>query len=477
LENLGNKILTGLTWTGSAQIIQQTIQFASAVILARLLPPESFGLLGMAMVFTGLATLLGDFGLGSALIQRRDLGERHINSVFWFCALAGLSMTALLVLSAPLITQFYHQPTLRPVVMAAGCAALPSALRVVPMAILQRQMKFRLLALTNALAISGSSGLAVLLAYCGAGIWSLVAQVLSLTVLSTLLAWLFAAWRPRCEAGVEALRELSGFSRGVLGFSFVNYWSRNADNMLVGKFLGAEALGFYGRAYQLMLLPVSLITATAAQVMFPALSQVQNDLPRLRRIYIEAVEGIAMIAFPLMIGLLVTAEPFIRTIFSDKWLPAVPVLRLLCLVGLEQSVTSSLGWLFTASGHTDLFFKFGVFAAGAAVISFAIGLHWGIAGVATAYAVCDIGLLWYPAMRLAGGTVGLKPTDILRPLRPIFAAAAMMGGCVWLIASCFPQTPSRQLIMQVTLGAFIYLFLLMILRVPAWQRVWTRLGM
>jgi PST family polysaccharide transporter len=287
--------------------------------------------------------------------------------------------------------------------------------------------------------------------------------------------WWHSSCRVRLQYERSALRDLFQFSGGYFGFSFVNYWSRNADNFVIGKFLGPESLGFYSRAYQLMLLPVSFITSTASQVMFPALSTVQNDLPRLRRIYLDTIEGVALITFPLMLGLLVTAGPFIDAVFSEKWRPAIPVLQVLCLVGLEQSIISSTGLLFMVSGRTDIFFRFGVFASLAAIASFAIGLHWGILGVAIAYAVCDLGLLAYPAVRLAGGLVGLRPTEMARKLAPVFGAAALMAACVWLAGRALKFSAPAQLAAQIAIGVVSYPLFLFALRVPAWLRVWTQL--
>lgn len=282
-SNLRQRTVVGVAWSGAGRLGQQGIHFVISILLARLLLPEHFGLIAMLMVFIGFASLFAEFGFAAALVYEPDLGEAEVNSTFWLNVGVGVALTAVFMLLAPAIARFYSVPELGPMGRVIAFTFTLSALGIVPGALLKRQMAFRSLALVEMAATLAAGGAAVVLALSGAGVWTLVAHSLLLALLTSALTWRVAAWRPRLSFSMAGMRSVLRFSANLFGFNMVNYWARNADNLLIGKFLGSTGLGIYNRAYALMLLPSRQLATVLGRVMFPALASIQEDHTRVRR--------------------------------------------------------------------------------------------------------------------------------------------------------------------------------------------------
>ncbi|MDD5304531.1 MAG: lipopolysaccharide biosynthesis protein, partial [Elusimicrobia bacterium] len=354
MSDLRGQTLTGLKWNGAGHVARQTLQFAISVVVARALSPEEFGLMGMIVVFSGLAGLFVGLGLGTALVQRQNLEERHLSTIFWVNVACGAALTAGFAWASPAIARFYGEPILRALTLAVGFNFLIGSLSIVQRNMLVRTMDFRALFIIETTAVSCAGIAAVGGALAGWGVWSLVAQSLVLTTVSAIMLWRMSPWRPAWRIDGAALRELWGFSANLMAYNMLNFSDRNLDNLLIGKFIGPTALGVYARAYSLMLLPIDQVCDVLTRVMFPVLSLLQKDIASVKRVYLRATRAIALISFPLMLGLLVVAEPLIETVYGEKWLGAVPLIRILCLTGLSQSLGTTVGWIFNSQGRTDL---------------------------------------------------------------------------------------------------------------------------
>ena len=237
----------------------------------------------------------------------------------------------------------------------------------------------------SATVISGV--VAITAALMGLGVWSLVVQALTLSSTRAVLLWIASDWRPRWILDRRAIRDLWGFSSNLAGFNALNYWVRNADNFLVGKFVGPAGLGIYGRAYNLMLMPLAQISWVLSRVMFPVLSRMQSDTARVKQGYLRAIGVIGLVTFPIVTGLFAVAEPFVLTVFGPRWESMVPIVQILCLAGLSQSVGTTTGWIYQSQGRTDWMFRWGLASSAVTLVAFGIGILWGVTGVATAYAV------------------------------------------------------------------------------------------
>jgi O-antigen/teichoic acid export membrane protein len=406
-------------------------------VLARLLIPRAFGLVAMLNVFTGFAVVFIDLGISMAIVQRQRVEERHLNTQFWLNLSMGGILTLATIALAPAIALFYDEPRLVALTIAIAPAFLLSGLAATQTAILDRRMDFRTLSIVENVALVIANVVAIAMALDGFGVWSLVGLALAQPGVRALLLWFVSSWRPTGGPDRVSFGELWGFGSGVTGYSILNYWAKNADNLLIGRFIGPTPLAYYNRAYNLMLMPSDAVVGVTTRVMIPALSRLQDDRERVRRIYLNAIGLIALLMFPLILGLLVVSRSFILSIYGPKWAPVIPLLQILCIVSLIQVITRTAAWIFTTQGRTDMLFRWGVFGSITAIISFFIGLPWGTHGVATAYLIWNI-LTAIPLFAYAGKLIDLTVTEVLGTLAGVTGASIAMGAVVWIVERELP---------------------------------------
>jgi len=476
-DSLTAKTVSGATWSAIARVGQQGVSLLSTAILARLLPPSAYGLLGMATVVIGFIEIFKDLGTSSAIIQRRELTHELTSSIFWANVLFGLLAAGVSMGIAPLAAIFYREPQVTPVMAVLSISFVISSLGIVQSALLTREMAFNKLARIELTATAVAAIVSISMAASGAGVWSLIASSLTSTTAGTILLWVASPWRPRWHMSWGELRSISSYSLNLSGFSIVNYFARNADNLLIGRYLGATALGYYSLAYRLMLYPLQNISWILGRVLFPTFAQIQHDNVRFRQAYLRVCAIIAAITFPLMLGMLVTAEPLVAAILGSKWMPIVPLLVILAPVGAIQSVGTTVGHIYMAKGRTDWMFRWGLGAGALAVTSFVVGLHWGITGVAVAYAVVSF-MLAYPNFAIPFRLIDLRVRDLLLALWPGLKYCLVMVGSVILLRIGMAWVGIKQpwvvLISAVLTGATIYA-LLMFWRKPLVIREFAKL--
>jgi O-antigen/teichoic acid export membrane protein len=454
---LGAIAARGVAWTGGAQILRQLIQVAGQLALVRLLVPDDFGLLGMAMFFIGMGQLLADFGIGSALVQSRTHDEKAISSCFWLNLGVAAGLAAVVLASSPLVGSFYGRKDLAPLIAVLSLNLILSGLQVVPNALLFRDLRFDQLARAQVVGSLVGAVAAISLAATGAGVWSLVAQPLVGTTAHLMLAWHSTRWVPRWTFDTGAVKPLARFSLALLGTNLVGYGNRNIDNLLIGRFLGAGPLGHYAMAVQLMLYPLQQVSSVIVRVLFPTLVQIKDDLPRLRGAYLKAVGTIAFVTFPLMGGLFAVADEFVTVVFGPTWAPMVPALKILCWVGMMQSVGTTVGSIYLATGRPDSALKVTVIAAPIVAAGIAAGLPWGIQGVALGYATASFLLFYYTAVN-AFRLVELQLADFHRVvLLPLSATAIMVGGLLLFVRMMSSQPVGLRLAAGIAAGGFLYL--------------------
>jgi len=463
-DNLSAKTVSGATWSAVARAGQQGVSLLSTAILARLLPPSAYGLLGMATVVIGFIEIFKDLGTSSALIQRQELTHELTSSVFWANILLGVLATGVSVGIAPWVAIFYREPQVTPVMAVLSISFVISSLSIVQGVLLTREMAFNKLARIELTATAVAAIVGISMAASGAGVWSLVALSLTSTIAGTILLWTALPWRPRRHLDWGELRSISAYSLNLSGFNIVNYFARNADNLLIGRYLGATALGYYSLAYRLMLYPLQNVSWVLGRVLFPAFAQIQHDNPRFRQAYLRVCAIIAAITFPLMLGMLVTAEPLVAAVLGSKWMPIVPLLMILALVGALQSVGTTVGHIYMAKGRTDWMFRWGLGAGALAVASFVAGLPWGITGVATAYAIASF-VLAYPNFAIPFRLIDLRVRALPLALWPGLKYCLVMVGSVTLLRIALAWLRITQpwvvLISASLVGATIYAVLML----------------
>lgn len=463
--DLKTQVTSGILWSGAGRVVQQVIQFALSVVLARLLSPGDYGLMAMVMVFTGFAGMLADAGFNAALVQRQDLKEIHIHTVYWVTLGSGVALAAITVLVSPWLASFYHAPALEVIFRVIAVNFILGAIGNVPSALLQKAMRFKTLAKIEASSLLFSGIVGIGAAWSGAGVWSLVAQSITAAFLAAVFRCWACKWIPKFAFSSAALKDIWGYSGNLYGFNFINYWARNADNLMVGKFFGAAPLGAYNRAYALMLLPITQISSVINQVVFPALSSIQDDKVRVKRIYLRAIGIVTLLAFPMMIGLFVVAKPFVLTVYGPKWEEVAQLLQVLALVGAMQVMVNSTGWIFMSQGRTDVMFKWGMGYAALTISSFVVGVELGsVMAVALSYAVANV-LYFCPWMVAAGRVIDMKLSQLFVAVSGSFFGSVVMALGVYAVYKALPSTWPSVLVLAILIsvgmgiyGAIIFTF-------------------
>lgn len=437
--SLGVKMLSGALWTWVSRVGFYAISIISTTILARILPSSAYGLMGMVVVFTGFLSLFRDLGGGMAVVRQKDPTQEFLSSVFWGNIGMAIATAGVLIAIAPAVAAFYKEPQVVDIMMVLAIPFVISGISIVHNAMLRRQMAFRTLAMIELASSAVSTATAIQMAMSGAGVWSLVGASVALALTTTVLQMACSRWRPSFYFRWAELSPVFSFSINLFGFNTVNYGLRNSDKFLIGRYLGAVALGHYQFAYTLMLFPLQNITWALGNVLFSAFATIQDDNARFRSGYLRATRLIALITFPVMLGMMATAGPLIRTILGERWLAVIPIVVILAPVGLVQSVTSTVGQIYMAKGRTDLQFRWAIISGVVILPAMWIGLRWGAPGVAATYTIATL-LLSYPLLTMALPLIDLKIGTFLASLWPCLWSSIVMAVVVTLVRMSLERT-------------------------------------
>lgn len=458
LNLLQQSAVSGFKWSSTSQIGKQGLQLLTIVILARLLKPADFGLVNMATIVTGFGTLFKDLGTSAVVIQRKNISEELLSSIYWINVSFGLVVTVTIYLFSPLVADFFQEARVEPLLQALSITFFISGLSILQQAFLERELAFRKLAMVEILSAVVGSFIGIFAALLGFGPWSLVFQTLAIASVTTVSLWTVSSWRPKRFFHWKEVKAVSSYSLNLTGFNIFNYCVRNTDYLLIGKFLGAKDLGYYTLAYQIMLYPVQSISSVIGRVMFPFYATIQDDIARFHNVYLKVAGAIALVTFPMMFGLLALVEPFVLTVFGFQWRPVVLLLTILVPVGIIQSVGTTVGAIYQAKGRTDWMFRWGIAAGMISISAFLIGLHWGIVGVAAAYTIAS-SVLAYPNFVIPFRLIDLSMGELYDALcRPFTASLVMLAG-ILALRFILPADVSRAwvLCLSVPAGSIIYL--------------------
>lgn len=464
----------GIAWSSAGKAVSQLVGVVVSLVLARLLAPADFGLVAMAVIVTGFLGVVGDLGLTSALIQRETLDERHRSTVFWTLLAFGLALAGGTALVAPWIADFYEAPNLTTLLRVLSIDFVLAPVTTLHYALLARELRFKQIALCEALAVLLSGGLALGLALSGVGLWALVFKSLAASLVLSVGFARMTGWWPTALFDRRALSELWPFSANLLGTTVASYWAHQTDDLLIGKTLGAAPLGLYTRAYGTMMHPVSEVGSVIGRVMFPTLSLLQHDDTEAKRLYLKVLGTTALLIFPVMAGLCAMADTFLLVVFGEQWSGAATVLRIYSVIGAYHAISSTVSWLYKSRGATRLLFRYTLVSSAITILAIAIGARFAsIEAVALAYGIATVVLLSYPHFRLAGGLIGLTPGEVLGRVWGVALAAAVMGGLVYGARRALPGLlpPVAELMGYAFLGSIAYLVLLRVGRVQVYAEL------
>lgn len=429
--------MRGLAITITTQALRFGLRFGYQVLIARLLLPRDFGLVAMAGPAISFIQLFTDLGLSRATIQYKSISQAQLSFLFWVSVAAGLIFAVVCVLVGPLVGKFYHEPRLAMVMAASGGLLFLTGCYSQHVALLYRRMNYRMLGIMDitSFIIGAVAGLGS--AWAGVGYWSIIINQAVTTCVAMLIAWRAARWMPGRPGPFNEMKPLLHFGGNITGFNLVNFFSRNSDNILVGRFCGSQALGLYDRAFKLMLLPFGQISAPFSDVALPLLSKSLDNPEFYRRAYRRMLEAVLLLLYPGLVFMIVCSHALVVLALGQRWAGVAPIFMLLGFDALVSPVGNSFGWLFVSQARTREMRNYGVLSSFIFVSAFLVGLHWGPRGVAGGYAVAgwlEISYLWKVATRSGP----LRERDFLNLMTPFFVAVPCTFAGLMLLHSGMP---------------------------------------
>ncbi|MEO1124836.1 MAG: lipopolysaccharide biosynthesis protein [Cyanobacteria bacterium J06639_16] len=429
-DDLKGRSVRGGAVTLASQGARFFLQMGSTAVLARLLSPEDYGLIGMATVFTGFIELFKHMGLSAATVQRAEVNHRQVSTLFWINVGLGLVMTLLAAASAPVVAWFYGAPELLPIVLALSITFALSGFNVQHRALLLRQMRYRIQAQIEIVSMVMGVAAAIITGLMGWGYWALVAMQLTKACTEMVMIWWSCQWRPGLPDWQSGIKPFLSYGSNLTGFQVVNYFSRNFDNVLIGRVWGSQELGLYAKAYQLVLFPILQINTPISRVALPSLSRLQDNPEKYRKYYYKALTSITTVGMPIVAFMFATADNVILLLLGEQWLGTVAIFQWLMPAAFLATFNVATGWVYQSSGRTDKQFRWGLLGSSITVLVFAIGVRWGAIGVAAGFSILRV--VWLiPTLSFCYAGTPLRLTGLFTNLA--FPACASLGAAAIVI--------------------------------------------
>jgi O-antigen/teichoic acid export membrane protein len=423
-KDLKRTTARGALVSAGAQAANFVLRTGSLMVLARLLLKEDFGLVNMVTAFTGFLGLLRDAGLGMAAVQRESITKAQTSTLFWVNLALGGSLALLAVASAPFLTAFYREPRLFWVTVALGTGFIFNGAGTQHRAMLQRSMRFTVMAVIDTASVVFSIAMGIAMAAAGYGYWALVWMTISPQAVGLLGVWLATGWIPGMPQRRSGIRSMLIYGGTATLNNLVSYLAINADKVLIGRFWGAEALGIYGRAYQLISLPTDNTNSTIGLVAFPALSRVQDDPVRLRSYFLKGYSLFLSLVVPITMGCGLFADDIVLIFLGPKWSEVAVIFRLLAPTILAFALVNPFGWLMMAVGRAGRSLRIAMAVTPVLILSYVLGLKGGPQGVAMGFSIAMV-LITVPIILWAKHCTLITVRDIVRAVAPSFASIAI----------------------------------------------------
>lgn len=462
MKDLKQKTIQGGIARVCAQVANFAIRIGSLMILARLLGPEDYGLVGMVTAFTGVLSLFRDFGLSSAAVQSATVTEEQISTLFWINILVGTVLAILTAAMAPAIAAFYHQPRLVGVTAVIALGFLFNAAGVQHSVLLQRQMRFATLAAINTVSLIVGTVFAIAGAKAGYGYWALVAMTITSPLIATIGYWLAAGWVPGMPRKQTGIRSMVRFGGTLTLNGLLAYLAYNIEKVLIGRFWGADAIGIYGRAYQVINIPTENLNTAVGEVAFSALSRLQDDVSRLKRYFLKGYSLVLDLTLPITIACALFANDIVFVLLGPKWIEAAPIFRLLAPTILIFAIINPLTWLLFSLGLVQRSLKISLVFSPLIIGGYVLGLPCGPRGVAFAYsavmAVCALPLTAWAVHK----TVISFRDIVLTVSRPL-ASGILAGGLTYALQLAYGRffAPPSRLVLESSILLVIFMGILL----------------
>lgn len=473
--NLKTKAVSATIWTGIDTFSRQGLGFVISIFLARLLTPEEFGIVGLLALFTGIASVLIDSGFTSALIQKRDTSAASTSTVFFFNLISALFMALILCWSASWIASFYLMPILEPLTYVMALNLFLSAFGTVQRTLMIIELDFRTQTRINIISTIVSSCVAIFLAWCGWGVWSLAWQIVISTVLSNILVWYHRPWRPVFTFEYHTLNELFRFGGFMMLSSLLDIIYNRMNTLLIGKLYSAKDLGFYARADRTQQLPGNIIGTLVSRVAFPFFSAANGDKVMLRQGLKKSVTILMMINLPLMLGLFASSRPLVLTLFGAKWSACIPYLQVLCLGGIFWPLHVLNLSILKAQGHSNLFFRLEVMKKIIGFSALALSASFGVLAMAWSQVFLGVACFFINA-HYSSKFLDYSAWRQMLDLAPYTTVAGAMAVCVWLLGAWYSVPIYVVFLLQILVGIVFYVGLCALLKLQGFQELKALVG-
>jgi O-antigen/teichoic acid export membrane protein len=478
-SDLKRKAAHGALISTGAQVGMFAVRTGSLMVMARLLLTQDFGLVNMVTAFTGFLGLLRDAGLSMAAVQRESITVAQKSTLFWINLALGLFLTSLVASSAPVLSRFYGEPRLFWVTVVLGTGFIFHAAGAQHRALLQRSMRFTALAIIDTGSAVASIAVGIIMALAGYGYWSLVAMMICPPVASLPGLWLATKWVPGMPQRGLGIRSMLAYGGAVTLNNIIFYIAYNADKVLVGRFWGAEALGLYGRAYQIINLPTENLNSTVGLVAFPALSRLQNDPVRFKSYFLQGYNLYLSLVVPITWACALFADNIILVVLGPKWHGTAPILRLLAPTIFAFAILNAFGWLMLACGRAGRNLAIAVALTPILLFSYWVGLQYGPQGVAIGFSVTMI-LATLPIVLWAKSDTLIRMKDVFRAASPSLASIllATIASLAFRALAERMSPPIARLAAEcsVLFGVYVLSLLFLMKQKPVYARLLQEIG-
>jgi len=459
--SLAKRTIHGAAWVTLSTVIAKLTDFLTKILLARLLVPEDFGTLAIGLLIINSMDILKDLGFGNALIYRKKDTDYNdaANTAFLLIPVTAFTLFIIAYFLAHKVALFFNNVESEPVIKILALTFLISSFGTVPSMLLEKELEFKRKLVPETIPKLGYSLVTIFLAIYGFGVWSLVFGQIISSILSVVLTWMVSDWKPSFKFSKRMALELFEYGKHVMNAGILIFIIMNIDNVIVGKLLGAESLGFYMMAFTISNMPATQITFLIGRVMFPTYSKLQDDKIALKKAYIKTLRFVSMLTIPASLGILIIAPEFVSVVLKDKWLPAVPAIQILCIFGLLRSIAATFGPLYQATGKPKILLNFS-FLQLTLLTFFILPLtkNFGIFGTGLATTLSLLIVIFIHFIE-AGKIIDETPISIFKTLFvPILNSILMLIGIICL-KYIYSINSFQSFLVSIFIGIIIYLIL------------------
>lgn len=463
---LRQQTITGMIWSFIERFGSMMLQFIANILLARLLTPNDFGLIGMIMVFIAISNTIVDSGFSAALIQKKTVSQEDYSTIFFVNVILAVFLFVLLFVTSPYIANFYQQAELTNLLRVLGFALILNAFNIIQNTQLIRKVDFKKIAKINVFATFLACTLAIILAFKGFGVWSLVFQLLAIAFFRSLFLWIWNSWRPNLIISLESLKNLFGFGSKLLFSSLLDTIYTNLQSLIIGKVFSVRDLGFYTQANKMSDVPVSTLSGVITQVTFPVFARMQDDYERMKSGVQKSLKSLVFINFPIMILLIIIAKPLFLILFTEKWNEAVPYFQILCLSGMLLTLHVTNLNILKATGRSDIFFKLEIAKKIIGIIAIIIGIQFGIMGMLYAIVITSYLCLGLNAY-FSGKVIKYGILEQFKDVFPTYTLSILIGIFTYLLVSHIHLNYITNLILSIIVFSVFYIGISKLLRFEA----------